>query len=392
MKNLTKIEYEEITPQETGKAFKELVEFAKQNPEILSFTRQGTLKPQQYVGIIQTKSGFVLEILPKISDKNNKTKSKEILLKMLKTLKKSPFKHFQKANLKIEKLPLFEIFIFMFLEEVGVLIQKGIKSEYISKEENLNFLKGKLKISQHIIKNITHKERFFVEYDEYLQNRIENQIIKTTLLFLQKKSKSSQNQQLIRQYLFIFDEIDKIFNIKTAFDKVNINRNLKHYENVLLLSKIFLLNKSFSSYKGDNVVFALLFDMNKLFESYVGHCFKRANLNVNLQHQKHHLLTQNNTKYFKLKPDIYINDKNIILDTKWKQINSQNDISQSDLYQMFAYVMRYDAQEVYLIYPKIANLKINEFKFDGTEKILYIEFFDILDTKNNQKLYEKLQN
>jgi len=121
MKNLTKIEYEEITPQEMGKAFKELVEFAKQNPEILSFTRQGNLKPQQYVGIIQTKSGFVLEILPKISDKNNTPESKKILLKMLKTLKKSPFKYFQKANLKINEFKFDGTEKILYIEFFDVL-------------------------------------------------------------------------------------------------------------------------------------------------------------------------------------------------------------------------------------------------------------------------------
>jgi len=368
------IEYEEITPS-LGKAFKELEEFAKQNPNILSFTKNGNLKAQNYVGIIQTKSGFVLEILPKISEKNDITKSKQILIKMLKTLKNTPFKNYQKANLKIDKLPLLEIFIKMFLYEVGNLIKKGIKSDYISLENNKSFLKGKLKISKHITKNIAHKERFFIEYDEYIQNRIENQIIKTTLLFLQKKSKKFQRQ--IREYLFVFDEIDKITDIKTAFNKINLSRDMKYYDNILLWSRVFLLNNSFSPYKGKNEVFALLFDMNRLFEDYVAFYFKKYYKNVKLQHNKYYLLSQNNTNFFKLKPDIYLIDKNIILDTKWKIINDIKDISQSDLYQMFAYAMRYNCDEVYLIYPKINDIKTDSFDFIEMDKKLHIRFFDL---------------
>ncbi|WP_022669797.1 McrC family protein [Hippea alviniae] len=372
----TVIEYEEIKPSEIGDPFKELEEFAKQNPTVLSFTRNGNLKSQNYVGIIQTKLGFVLEILPKISDEEDKDKSKAVLLRMLKTLRDSPFRNYQMANLKIEKLPIFEIFIKMFLDELGILIRKGIKNDYVLQEENLPYLKGKLKISEHIIKNLIHKEKFFVEYNEYMQNRVENQIIKTTLLFLQKKTK--RFQKLIRKYLFVFDDVDEIYDVKSAFAKISLDRTIKYYENVLIFCKIFLLNRSFSPYKGDSVAFALLFDMNRLFEDYVGSYFKKHYKNVVLQHREYHLLRQGGEKFFNLRPDIYMEDENIILDTKWKIIKEEKDISQDDLYQMFTYAMRYNSHKVYLIYPKIQDLKIDDFEFCGTDnKKLYIRFFDV---------------
>jgi len=99
------------------------------------------LQAQNYVGVIQTKDGTTIEILPKISNLED-DKAKEILIRMLKTLKKSPFKNFNMAHLKSSKMPLLEIFISMFLEELNKLIQRGIKSDYITKEENLQFLKG----------------------------------------------------------------------------------------------------------------------------------------------------------------------------------------------------------------------------------------------------------
>jgi 5-methylcytosine-specific restriction enzyme subunit McrC len=70
-------------------------------------------------------------------------------------------------------------------------------------------------------------------------------------------------------------------------------------------------------------------------------------------------------------------DKNIILDTKWKIINDIKDISQSDLYQMFAYAMRYNCDEVYLIYPKINDIKTDSFDFIEMDKKLHIRFFDL---------------
>ena len=59
------------------------------------------------------------------------------------------------------------------------------------------------------------------------------------------------------------------------------------------------------------------------------------------------------------------------------KIYHKKDISQSDLYQMFAYAMRYNCNEVYLIYPKINDVKIDSFDFIEMDKKLHIRFFDI---------------
>ena len=165
------IEYQEIDKNLVGKGvFRELEEFAQNNPQILAYSKKGILKSQNYVGVLQTKSGFVLEILPKIAEKDNIELSKNILIKMLKTLKNTPFKKIDLTNLKTEKFHLLDIFIEMFIDEVFGVVKKGIKSDYIVREENQPFLKGKLLINKQIQKNFIHKERFFVEFDEYLPN------------------------------------------------------------------------------------------------------------------------------------------------------------------------------------------------------------------------------
>lgn len=312
------------------------------------------LQAQNYVGVIQTKDGTSIEILPKIKTVDE-AKSRTILIKMLKTLKKSPFKNFNIANLKADKMPLLEIFITMFLEELTRLVQKGIKSDYITKEENLKFLKGKLRINEQIKYNYIHKERFFVQYQEFLSDRVENKLIKTTLKYLYNKSKSNKNQQRIREFLFVFDDVGISHNIKTDFDKVKLNRQMKDYEIVILWCKTFLLDNSFSPYKGDTIAFALLFDMNLLFESYVGHYLKKKGFNVSLQDKGKYLVESH--QKFALRPDIVIQRKDeykkvIIADTKWKNITEEKDISQADMYQLYAYGKKYKNNQLYLIYPK----------------------------------------
>ena len=338
------------------------------------------LQAQNYVGLIQTKDGTTIEILPKIQELSE-DESKNILIKMLKTLKKSPFKNVNTAHLQSSKMPLLEIFITMFLEELAVLVRKGIKSDYITKEENLPFLKGKLKVGEQIKKNSIHQERFYVQYQEFLSDRAENRLIKTTLHYLYKKSHTTKNQQHIREFLFVFDEISTCKDIKNDFLHVKPNRQMKEYKQILLWCKTFLLENAFSPYKGDDIAFALLFDMNLLFESYVGAYLKKKGLHVSLQDRGKHLVEE--PRKFALKPDIVVtcktnSEKLIIADTKWKIIKEEKDISQSDMYQLFAYGKKYANQTLYLIYPRdgTEQPKLNYCYETGLH--LKVLFFDVL--------------
>ena len=385
------IEFEKFRPEDDQDLFKAVDAFTRENFAAVEFLKPGRdkkgdfLQAQNYVGIIQTKSGDSLEILPKIHDNDNSSNeeaienSKKILLTMLKTLKSHPFKNINIANLKSLNLPLLEIFISMFLNEVSKLIKIGIKSDYVELKDNLNFLKGKLKISEQIRKNIVHKERFYVCYQEFSIDRAKNRLIKSTLEFLYKRSKSSRNQRLIREYLFIFDEISSSSDINADFSRLKLNRQTKYYEQALLWSKIFLQNKSFSPYRGSDVAFALLFDMNKLFESYVGNFIKKKLPDAILQHSQKHLIEK--PKGFMLKPDIFLRHqkRNYIADTKWKIIKSKDDISQTDLYQLYAYGKKYEcSKQLYLIYPRISgiNQKAMKFRYENDMR-LNVLYFDL---------------
>ena len=343
------------------------------------------IQARNYVGVLQTKSGLTIEILPKIADKNDAERSKAVFIKMLKTLKNFPFKSSNLASLKTQNLPLLEIFISMFLCELEALVKKGIKSDYVALEENLNFLKGKLNINEQIKRNSIHKEQFYVGYSEFLSDIKINRIIKTTLKFLYKKSNSSKNQQKIRELLFIFDEVLECEDYQNFFAKLVINRQVKHYEQTLLWCKIFLLGNSFTPHNGDDLAFALLFDMNALFESYVGNFIKKKFSGTILQHLEKHLVEE--PKSFKLRPDIFLKGK-FIADTKWKIVSSRDDISQADLYQLYAYGKKHPCDgKLHLIYPKIDDIRQKTMKFRYDDEMwLEILYFDLEKDENNANL------
>ncbi len=390
-----------LSAQIDKKYYDELESFTKtdKGKDVLQFTGNGKyLQAKSYVGTIQTTSGFILEILPKTVSKNvedNKEKeiekSKEVFMKLLHLLYKLPnYKNIDSTNFeRIKDLEIFEIFIFMFLEEVGIIIKKGIKSDYVGQEDNLFYLKGKLLINEQIKRNSIHKERFYVQYDDYNQNRAENRLIKSTLKILSNVSKNFNNQRKIRQYLEHMNWIDLSLNIDKDFSMVKTCRGMEHYKNALIWAKVFLKKESFSSFNGDTVAFAILYPMEKLFECFVEWWLEKKYLHLQIEAQNGGFVfvkKEDNKNLFTVRPDFLIKKENQVIsvaDAKWKLIEKDTDFSQSDFYQLFAYrhIFLKEQKENYkddkceLVSLKIYYPKIEEI----FEKSIEFQYFD--DTK-----------
>lgn len=350
---------------------------------------------KNYVGIITLHDGTTIEILPKIhsatEDDENGTRTKRLLVDMLKTLRDSPYKNLQTSSVNIEKMNIFEVFIRMFVDEVFFIVKRGLKCSYETIEENATFFKGKMKFSQQIKFNHSHKERSYVEYDAYTVNRPENRLLKATLLYLYKHSASSRNKNDIKTLLNIFSEVEVSTDYKSDFEKYVPDRNMKDYTTALLWSRIFLMGKSFTSFSGSEVALALLFPMETLFESYVAALLKKhltpLGYSVSAQDKSYHLF--DDPKRFAMRPDIVIRRKLdgaiFVMDTKWKVLSDSKanyGISQADMYQMYAYQKKYGAEYITLLYPKTEKVLedgaiIFKSKDGVTVRIEFLDMFSI---------------
>ncbi len=359
-----------------------------------------TVTINNYVGLIQMKDGYQIQILPKISlstlDEDN-IQTKRIFIDMLRCMKEFKSKTFNLANLNISNMNIYEIFIAMYLDEVNTLVKKGLKSMYIQTEDNLMKLKGKIAIKNQIKLNFAHKEKFYVEFEEFQINRAENKLIKSTLLKLLSISDSNKNKRTINRLLTNFELVSSSVNFDADFLGIKTDRSMKDYEQILKWSMIFLKNKSFTMFSGNSVSKALLFPMEKLFEAFVTNHVKKIltpkGYSVFIQDKGYYLFDEPTNK-FALRPDIVIkkNNKIIILDTKWKEIhNTPRDnygISQQDMYQMYAYSKKYEANEcnpiVWLLYPYNKTAKeIKELSFKSEDGVIVNIYFIKLDEIEN---------
>ena len=333
------------------------------------------ISAQNYVGLIQTRHGHQIQILPKIDFSVSKDKAqishdtRRIFLKMLRSMKDFPGKVFNDATMSVDRMNLYEMFIHMYLQDVRQLVKNGLKSAYIKKEENLPYYKGKLLVNQNIKQNLVHKERFYVSYDEYSINRPENRLIKSTLLKLLNLTGNSENAKMSRQLLASFEMVDISTNFEKDFTRVVIDRTTKDYEKLMKWSRVILFNKSFKTFSGESQSRALLFPMESVYENYVAQKVKKAFIpegwSVKTQERGFYLFEEP-TKQFALRPDIVMRKGNrtVIMDTKWKTLidNPARNygISQSDMYQMYAYSKKYRTPEIWLLYPITNEMRNHE--------------------------------
>ncbi|WP_340111967.1 McrC family protein [Maribellus mangrovi] len=390
-----------------GASFQNLVGFVAENNDTNSEVEQAFsfhrkrgkdfIRVKNFVGVLETRRGTVIEVLPKIyndkslTDIEKKSKSKTLLFKMLRTLRNAPFKSIDQAHLKASKVPIIEVFIAVFIMEMELLLKKGIKHFYNSLNRNQRFLKGRLLFTDNLKHNLSHREKFFVQYDEYNADIPQNRILKATLIYLKEKSRSSKNISEIQNLLSLFEDVRMPPNIEKDLLKINgQSRLFSHYQTVLQWAKVFLLNKSFLSYNGNHLNTAILFPMETLFESYAAYRIKQfdSNWEVSIQDRKHYLLHDLglDTDKFRLKPDIVIKTatNTTIADTKWKLINEDlpkinYNISQSDMYQLYAYGKKYQNYDenihLVLIYPKSETFTNSlHFKFESNLFIDAIPF------------------
>ena len=418
-------EFQKISYTKNKKIFFKLKKYIKNNNlednyEFFKITKD-VIVPQNFVGTI-VLDDIQIEILPKIPLVENNIEAEKIrFLEILQSIDYFKEKIFSNSKIEITDTSILEIFIHLFIEEVEKIIKKGLIYRYVDKNENFNVFKGKLDINNHIKYNFSHKEKFFMKFDEFSVDSLENITIKLTIQKLKKISVNLKNKENLNKIGHYFENVSildgSIENLKyLTFDRMN-----DYYKNAIQWTKIFLNNQSSSIFSTNNgEIPSILFPMETIFENYI------ANKLVNIIQEKSYnqlaikvqdnscsifsSISLNNVKIdnniLRIRPDIVIKNKDakeiFILDTKWKILNKLDDkfkISTEDVYQMLAYVKTYSdrnknkyiCKKAYLIYPA-TNMNQSTF-FTKDDKLIFntddfelnIQFVDLSSEEGTEK-------
>jgi 5-methylcytosine-specific restriction enzyme subunit McrC len=226
---------------------------------------------------------------------------------------------------------ILEVFIDIFSKSLLEIINRtGLYKEYVSIQNESSFLKGKLVVKDFIL-NRNIKSKILCEYDEFSINHKLNQFFTYTIRELKKFSKNKLSLIKLEK---IFHEVDPIYNEDINFNHLNI-RFKENYN----LAK-FLLKHLTNTKVRHSENFSFMFNMDQLFEDFVGKIFKDV-ADAKLQE----------IGYFgnlKLTPDIVLDD--LIVDLKYKIF--RDEVKKDDKYQMYIYGNNFERSNTMLLYPK----------------------------------------
>lgn len=354
------------------------------------------LKSNKYVGVIHYE-GNKINLLPKIFfDSEKEYQTNEVnqiqnhILWWLSYCRKIKFPNYQ-ASLGSAKSDFFEVLIYLFSKYTRELLNSSIYQQYEEVNRELSFIKGRLNTNEYINENLSKGKwhKLNCTYDAFVFDNEFNRIIKyvTTLLFNVTSSQDSKKN--LREILFILDEVSDERATPEQCSRISFNPMFGEFETVRDYCQLFLTNCISFDYKNDLKLFAFLLPMEYVFEDFIFGFIDKELEKVTAKAQRSDTYLDEG-KAFNLKPDLWLktDHKSLIADTKYKIVYSdekdpKKGISQNDLYQMLAYAVRFEVDEIILFYPNTikqgqeeeTELTIKDALADGKE--IFIRAFQL---------------
>lgn len=402
---LDKFEYTKIRNMKLPSSWKpqsaldELNEFLQQNWEqrfvfykdkeieskqqFVDFLGFGDIKTKNYIGTIVFK-GEQLNIYPKIfsTDKNDydcdDLSPNHMIYNIVKWIEYSNKIDYPFINISsklTDSKDFKELFITLYIGYVRSALEGRYYYQYVEKINDCTKIKGKFDFKDYLTIKIPNRQidKFKCIYSDFEFDNKLNRIIKYTCKQLINIT-SKINQKKIRIILIMLNEISDEQCYPSDCDNIRLSKLNRHYEIIISMSKMFLLNKTSNYSINTNESFCFLFPTYLLFEGFIGGflseviCEKGGK--VFLQESSVSLIENiiykgnKSGPKFTMRHDILVEFNNIvfILDTKYKEIsrfedsldfekNINKEIKQSDLYQVLEYARKRNIEDVYLVYP-----------------------------------------
>ena len=361
--------------------------------------RAKELRARGVVGVIAAE-GCSLEILPKIDvpaaedTAEQRGAIRKRLVHMLAVTLDLKIETGRLTELAWQNETLLEILIRIFCDKLNEAVRRGLPRRYILHEDDLSALRGTLDVPRQFTRHAANPSRIACRFDELSDDIALNRIMKAAIAHLARATRSAANMQRLRELAFVFADITAVPESALPWGEVVIDRTNRAWHDLYGLAQLLIRNRYQATNAGTGRGTALLFEMNTLFEEYVGRLVSRAlagtRHQVKLQGGRKYCLTGEGGQLFQTKPDILISlDGRIVhvIDTKWKRISSQIEdrkqgVSQADVYQMMAYAHLYDAPRLTLLYPHHAGLSQHDgvqsrFKITGRENIIETASIDV---------------
>ncbi|NJE84346.1 hypothetical protein E3E23_00600 [Thermococcus sp. CX2] len=336
------------------------------------------LQATSYVGFALLR-GHLIQVLPKIyrnelePDEEKRTEATITFLKMLDIAYGLRVHRLKERELmKVAQIGvqngLHEAFIYLFGKTLLDEIKRGYYREYVEVQSEETYLRGKLLLSRQITKLPHQRHTFSVEYYDFTEDNLLNQIFYAATVVALKKTRLHVNKKLLGQLASLFVDVTPKRILRSHIERVHFTRLNERFKVPFTLAVIVLFG--LGGISGTGAPFGFFVDMNTLFQRYIEEAIRRE-LSPQYVVEEAGIgeLIKNSSK--EVVPDVVIKRDGrirLLVEVKYKKILEKTLVESRDVYQVYAYSRLADT-DVVLIYPK---------RRDFNEKLTKqeLEFFD----------------
>lgn len=251
---------------------------------------------------------------------------------------------------------IYDMFAAILARGVAKQLKQGLYKTYVSEKGCSTFLRGKIDLQESINLRLQRKQLLACEYDEFSENNLWNQILKTSMLFLLKKEDVAEKWKvLLKKNLYFFVNVDRIEPSNIIWEQIYFQRQQQNYRILLNICHLLLEGLLLSTEKG-NQKWASFFDeqkMSRLYEKFLLEYYKyhyaelsphAAQISWNVEEEHTEFLP-------KMQTDITLNYEAsaLIIDAKYythmmQKRYDRNTFYSNHLYQIYAYVKNMDRE------------------------------------------------
>lgn len=266
---------------------------------------------------------------------------------------------------------LVDILIGFFTWGCGRLISQGLLKSYLVRRDNVPFLRGRLLPPLHMGNTARKRPAFACEFDDLEYDNLENRIL---LYCLKRCTHITGSPRLKKEAARLAAQLSGAVRYAVTtpeeITSVQYTRMNRHYKPLLRLAALITGEAGIGRISGPESAASFFVDMNDVFERFVARLFKEYHPLKSAYQKSRHAWSAGGQRLY-IRTDILL-DSHIVVDSKYKE-----ELSRNDLYQIGFYIHEYRQKTGYAILPAHPSATNRDIISETGRVTVSVRFVDI---------------
>ena len=233
---------------------------------------------------------------------------------------------------------------------IGLQLKQGLYKEYISRQEELSSMRGKINMPGTIKNRLAHKRVLTCDFDELSENNLLNQILKTTVTLLLRNGKvQAKYKDDLKKKMLYFSNVEIIEPTGIKWSSIRFQRNNQTYRMLVSICQLIIEGMLITTDSGDYRLASFVDEqrMCRLYEKFILEYYRREfpQITANAAQIPWQLDDGIGMMLPVMQSDIMLTykEKILIIDAKYYSHTTQTQygtkkLHSGNLYQIFTYV------------------------------------------------------